>query len=65
MIANNVNDFEAWCQNQPTDLSVKIIVNWLQTTRESRTIDQSYKETLGKIMSDNGKLKVKELRFDN
>jgi hypothetical protein len=50
-IANNVNDFEAWCQNQPTDLSVKIIVNWLQTTRESRTIDQSYKETLQKIMN--------------
>lgn len=50
-IANNVNDFEAWCQNQPTDLSVKIIVNWLQTTRESRTIDQAYKETLSKIMN--------------
>ena len=50
-IANNVNDFEAWCQNQPTDLSVKIIVNWLQTTRESRTIDQAYKETLQKIMN--------------
>lgn len=50
-IANNVNDFEAWCKNQPTDLSVKLIVNWLQTTRESRTIDQSYRETLGKIMN--------------
>ncbi len=50
-IANNVNDFEEWCKNQPTDLSVKLIVNWLQTTRESRTIDQSYKETLQKIMS--------------
>ena len=50
-IANNVNDFEAWCQNQPTDLSVKLIVNWLQTTRESRTVDQTYRETLQKIMS--------------
>src|SRR6056300_91112 len=50
-VANNVNDFEEWCRNQPTDLSVKLIVNWLQTTRESRTIDQSYKETLQKIMS--------------
>ena len=65
MIANNVNDFEEWCRNQPTDMNVKLIVSWLQTTRESRTIDQSYKETLGKIMSDNGKLKAKELRFDN
>ena len=50
-IANNVNDFEDWCRNQPTDLSVKLIVNWLQTTRESRTVDESYKETLQKVMS--------------
>tara|TARA_Y100000004_G_scaffold165945_1_gene197250 strand:+ start:19951 stop:21825 length:1875 start_codon:yes stop_codon:yes gene_type:complete len=50
-IANNVNDFEAWCKNQPTDLSVKLIVNWLQTTRESRQVDESYKETLAKVMS--------------
>ena len=50
-IANNVNDFEEWCRNQPTDMSVKLIVNWLQTTRESRQIDESYKETLAKIMS--------------
>ena len=32
-------------------MSVKLIVNWLQTTRESRTVDQTYKETLQKIMS--------------
>ena len=50
-IANNVNDFEEWCRNQPTDLSVKLIVNWLQTTRESRTVDQTYRETLQKIMN--------------
>jgi hypothetical protein len=47
-VANNVNDFEEWCRNQPTDLSIKLIVNWLQTTRESRTIDQTYRETLQK-----------------
>lgn len=50
-VANNVNDFEEWCRNQPTDLSVKLIVNWLQTTRESRQVDQSYRETLSKVMS--------------
>ena len=36
---------------QPTDLSVKLIVNWLQTTRESGQVDETYKETLAKIMS--------------
>jgi len=50
-VANNVNDYEEWCRNQPTDQSVKLIVNWLQTTRESRQVDESYKETLAKIMS--------------
>jgi hypothetical protein len=50
-VANNVNDFEEWCRNQPTDLSVKLVVNWLQTTRESRQVDQTYKETLAKVMS--------------
>lgn len=49
-IANNVNDYEAWCYNQPTDLSMRLIVNWLQTTRESRIVNQEYKETLAKIM---------------
>ena len=49
-IGNNVSDYEDWCNNQPTDLSVKLIVNWLQTTRESRIIDEKYKEVLSKIM---------------
>jgi hypothetical protein len=50
-VANNVNDYEAWCRNQPTDLSVRLLVNWLQTTRESREVNDSYKETLNNIMS--------------
>jgi hypothetical protein len=28
-----------------------MIVNWLQTTRESRQVDESYKETLAKVMA--------------
>jgi hypothetical protein len=50
-IANNVADYEAWCRNQPSDLSVRLLVNWLQTTRESREVNQEYKDTLAKIMS--------------
>ena len=50
-IANNVNDYEAWCKNQPTDLSVRLMVNWLQTTRESREVNDTYKKTLESIMS--------------
>jgi hypothetical protein len=45
-IANNVNDYEAWCKNQPTDLSVRLLVNWLQTTRESREVNDTYKKLI-------------------
>lgn len=48
--ANNISDRESWCYNQPTDLSQKLIVSWLQTTRESFCVEQAYKETLQKIM---------------
>jgi hypothetical protein len=50
-IANNINDYESWCRNQPTDMSVRLLVNWLQTTRESREVNDSYKKTLEQIMS--------------
>jgi len=50
-VANNVNDYESWCRNQPTDLSVRLLVNWLQTTRESREVNEQYKETLQSVMS--------------
>jgi hypothetical protein len=50
-LANNVNDYEAWCYNQPTNLNVKLIVNWLQTSRDSRIVNQEYKDTLKKIMN--------------
>ena len=49
--ANSVNDYEEWCHNQPADLSQQLIVNWLQTTRESRIVDDQYKATLESIMS--------------
>jgi hypothetical protein len=49
--ANSVNDYEEWCYNQPADLSQQLIVNWLQTTRESRIVDDQYKATLDSIMS--------------
>jgi hypothetical protein len=48
--ANSVSDREAWCHNSPADLSRKIIVNWLQTSRFSRQIDESYQKTLDSIM---------------
>jgi len=47
---NNVSDWEDWCRNQPTDFNQRIIVNWLQTSRETRCVDGVYKDTLQKIL---------------
>ena len=47
---NNVSDWEEWCRNQPTDFNQRIIVNWLQTSRETRQVDGVYKDTLQKIL---------------
>jgi hypothetical protein len=47
---NNVSDWEEWCRNQPSDMNQRIIVNWLQTSRETRQVDGVYKDTLQKIL---------------
>ncbi len=49
--ANSVSDYEAFCANQASDLSKRIIVNWLQTSRQSYCREQSYEEVLDAIMA--------------
>jgi hypothetical protein len=48
--ANSIADREAWCYNQPTNISKKLLINWVQTTRTSRTVDSEYLKTLDAIM---------------
>lgn len=48
--ANSISDYEAYCNQQPSDLNKKIVVNWLQTTREAYCREQSYEETLNLIL---------------
>jgi len=48
--ANNISDYEAWCENQPADQNLGLLVNWFQTSRESRVTSQVYRETLQKIL---------------
>ena len=48
--ANNVSDWESWCENQPSEINQGRIVNWFQTTRESREVNQVYKDMLARIL---------------
>lgn len=50
LAANNVSDYEAWCNNQPADNNLGLLVNWFQTTRETRCTSQVYRDTLQKIL---------------
>ncbi len=52
--ANNVDDRESWCYTLPSNLSKKIKLDWLQTTRGSSCSEQSYEEVLDAIL--NGKV---------
>lgn len=48
--SNSISEYESYCQNQPSELARNIIVNWLQTSRESYCREQSYEETLDQIL---------------
>lgn len=47
---NSVADEESYCQQQPSDLAKNLIVNWLQTTRESYCREAAYEQVLDWIM---------------
>jgi hypothetical protein len=48
--ANDIHDYESWCHEPPADLSKKILINWIQTTRTSRCVDETYLRILDLIM---------------
>jgi len=47
---NSTSDFESYCPIQPSDLSNKLNVTWLQTIRENYCREQSYEEILDQIL---------------
>lgn len=48
--ANSIANEESYCNNQPSDINKNLIVNWLQTSRESYCREQQYEEVLDAIM---------------
>jgi hypothetical protein len=49
--ANNVDDREAYCNQQRADLNKRIILNWIQTSRNTICSQQSYEEVLEAILA--------------
>lgn len=49
--ANSVSDWEDWCFNSPSENPIKLLINWCQTTRTTRCIDDVYRRTLKDVMA--------------
>lgn len=49
--ANNVDDYESDCNQQRSDLNRRIILNWIQTSRNTICTQMSYEEVLDAILS--------------
>jgi len=62
ILANNISDWESWCRNQPSDNPGGLLVNWFQTSRETRCTSDVYKETLQKILD--GKINAWDQSFN-
>ncbi|MBW1635276.1 MAG: hypothetical protein JRJ68_03275 [Deltaproteobacteria bacterium] len=62
IMANNVSDWEDWCENQPTDNPMGLLVNWFQTSRESRCVNDVYRDTLQRILD--GKVNAWDQTFE-
>lgn len=51
--ANNVNDFEYWCEQRPALNTLKHVPFWYQTSRYSLCVSEFYKEWLERMMRTN------------
>lgn len=52
-LSNNVNDFESWCNNRPTQDPRKRVPFWVQTMRRTRCVDSEYKKVFARLMESN------------
>lgn len=48
---NDVNGYESWCYNEPTNLSKSLIVDWHQSSRYTQCYTEVYEKTLAAILS--------------
>lgn len=51
--ANNVSDYESWCNNRPALNPNRVVPFWTQTSRYTLCVDEFYKEWFAKLSSNN------------
>ena len=51
--ANNVSDYESWCNNRPALNPNRVVPFWTQTSRYTLCVDEFYKEWFAKLSANN------------
>jgi len=51
--ANNVSDYESWCENRPALNPNRVVPFWTQTSRYTLCVDEFYKEWFAKLSANN------------
>jgi hypothetical protein len=51
--ANNVSDYESWCENRPALNPNRVVPFWTQTSRYTLCVDEFYKEWFAKLTANN------------
>lgn len=45
-MANSISDYESWCNNRPSENTMKLLTFWLQTIRETHCYNDEYLKAL-------------------
>ena len=52
-LGNNVNDYESWCYNRPTQDPRKRVPYWYQTSRRTRCVSEEYRRVFARLSESN------------
>lgn len=63
ILANDVNDYESFAANAPTNNREELIVDWFQTSRETRVRNAEYEAALKEILSGNVNTYLAKFRY--
>lgn len=62
ILANDFSDWENACQNAPTDNNQELLIDWFQTSRETRCRNKEYEAALKEILDGNVNSYLKKFR---
>lgn len=62
LLANDTSDYESGASNAPTNNNRELIIDWFQTSRETRVRNKEYEDALNNILEGNVNSYLKKFR---